>query len=247
MKGKLIFAASLLGAGVAFGGTTVLETDEYIVGVLPVSLRPGQKEALISIPWVEAGSASGVEGLAVINMVKTANLHNGDLLFWYNTENETWYSWVVKDGEWAKTTMDFDGTYEASQTTATDMLRGQAVLLRIKDGNDTPEKVYIVGQKGDSESEPIAITKGRYTVIAPPKATDTDLNSGATWTGVQAGDLIAVDAGNGGKLKFFRRNGDNTAWVPNSGSGNAVIAAGYGAFYIATSGGSDRTVTWNLE
>lgn len=254
MKGKLIFAASLLGAGVAFGGTTVLETDEYIVGVKPVSLRSGQTEVLLSIPWVEAGSTATDETIAATNMVKTAGLVNGDMLYWYMTSDGKWNAWEVYDGAWRATTIDNgDGTFSKPLPNAKMMSRGEAVLLKLtteRGGEVLPSTVYVVGQKGDDISSQIDISATGVTLIAPPSASgDTDLNTGATWTGVSSGDMIYIDNGNGGAFKIFVRGQLNSepAWVEEKADGDVVsaeIPAGYGAFYRPDGEGSTRTVTW---
>ena len=204
MKAKYIFAASLLAAGAAFADTTEVDT-EYVLGVMPVSVG---NEAIIAIPWIESGA--GIDGIAVTNLIKTANLAVGDTLYWYNpsVDGGTYYSWQVvqTDGVkyWSSVRVATEDLTVAAGADNASLKRGEAVFLKRASGEAT--NVYVVGQYTNTVSTTTAIAARKdvgvpsYTLLAPPY-TDTlgstagyiDLNNSAiNWDSPSVNDAIIV-------------------------------------------------------
>lgn len=261
MKTKMMLLVSLFAAGAAFASADV--TASHVLGAMPVSLAENQTEAIISIPWIEAGT-SATEGIAVSNIVKTANLDTGDMLYWYNTDSSSWEMWYLTTGSgsvkyWqAVSTSDDEGDalgdFHKVAASATVLKRGEAVLLKRTGKSATT--IFVIGQYSASATETLTIAKGtknapKVTMIAPPKAAATDLN-GATWTNVGSGDLIYIRAGNGGLVKtFYYQNGKwgyetlNTSTMEVTFNNTAEVPVGCGAFYVSqTDGGSAPTMQW---
>ena len=208
MKAKSIFAATLLVAGAAFADSTEV-TTEYVLGVMPVSVT---NETIIAIPWIEPGGAS--TGVAVTNLIKTATLEVGDLLYWYNpAANDNagaYYAWeVVKPGDvkyWKAVTDVQKGSVTIQLSADVSALeRGQALFL--KRANDcVTTNAYVVGQYTNIVSTTTAIAARKdvgvpsYTLLAPPYTdklgSDTgyiDLNNSAIyWDSPSVNDAIIV-------------------------------------------------------
>ena len=262
MKTKMLSLVPLFAAGAVFATPTEFSSS-YVIGAMPVSLASGQTEAIISIPWVESGAAT--EGIAVSNIVKTANLTDGDMLYWYNTSTSSWDMWYLTTGTgdvkyWqsvstSDTSGDELGGFHKVDASATPLNRGEAILL--KRSGTTATTIYVIGQYSASATESLTIAKGskaspKVTMIAPPKAAATDLND-ATWTNVGSGDLIYIRAGDGGLVKtFFYQNGewgyetvDFSKDTPVVFNQTAIVPIGCGAFYVSqTDDGSAPTMQW---
>ena len=179
MKAKSIFAASLLVAGAAFADTTTVDT-EYVLGVLPVAVT---NETIVAIPWIEAGGASA--GIAVTNLIKTATLAVGDILYWYdpsaNKGNGSYYTWKVSESAgvkyWENVLMATEGLTVAAGADNASLLRGQAAFLKRTDSCVTTN-IYVVGQYTNAVANTITTTIAAkkdtnipsYTLLAPPYA-----------------------------------------------------------------------------
>lgn len=252
MKAKVFLSALLLVAGVAFAKDV---TTDYVLGALPISLAAGQTEAIIGVPWIEPGQGS--EGIAVSNIVKTANLDVGDLLCWYDTSTTSWKFWRLTNGTgdvkyWQSVVTSDDASgFSATSASARALNRGEAILL--KRSGATATTIYVVGQDSADATALITMPRGSTTLIASPKATETDLNA-ATWGNVASGDMILVQAGDGSLVKTYFWDSTSGKWGYNTkateGFGlvfnpTATVQAGYGAFFKAASGeGASPTVQW---
>lgn len=183
---KSIFGTALLVAGVAMAST--VET-EYTLGVLPVSMAAGQTDIILNVPWIEAGKSE--EGVAVVNLVKTANLAAGDMLLWY--DGTQYQGWTIVNNAWTPTAIaKSTGVSATIAATKDSLLRGQAILLHR--AGTAATTIYVVGQyKSGTPTSSIAAGSAKapvYTLIAPPSV-DDDINLKASLTG--AGDDVAVD------------------------------------------------------
>lgn len=250
MKLKTILAASLLVSGFAFADSTEIETS-YVLGVMPLNLVEGQTEAIIGVPWIEPGQTD--EGIAVSNIVKTANLNTGDMLYWYDTSTTSWKMWYLSNGYWQSVATDGEGealgSFKKTDASARTLKRGEAFLLKRSSGTTPATSIYVVGQY-ESSATTINIPTGETTLIAPPRTIEVDLNT-ATWGNVGAGDSIVIRAGNGGLLKTFiykdSKWGYETSTLgdPVTFHDTAVVPVGCGAFYISTAAkGSNTTMRW---
>lgn len=264
MKAKSIFAATLLVSGLAFGDTASVDT-EFVLGVLPYHLDAGQTEALISIPWIEPGTNDVVgAGVAVTNLVKTAGLTKGDLLLWY--DGTGYKSWSIASNEatsvmyWEPraVTSKFGKTITASDFA--DLQRGRALLLQRMNENPAATDIYIVGQYTSNAAQTIDLGEGSSsdpvrTLIAPPRGVAVNLNDNTVveWSNVGPNDIIYIRAAEGGLMKAYYRNSENTAWGCYKMVGiteewddtvTPTIAAGEGAWYFSRGGSGSTTLTW---
>lgn len=177
---KSVFFASILVAGFAIADSTEV-VSESVVGVLPVALSAGQTDIVLNIPWVESGSTSG--GVAVQNLVKTANLTAGDILLWYDGSSYQGWTTVERNSVlcWEPTQIaSADGVSAAIAATKTDLTRGEALVLHRQGTGAT--KVYIVGQDAGSTSGTSEIAGGTpdapvYSLIAPPAVAAVNLKN----------------------------------------------------------------------
>lgn len=263
MKTKMLSLVPLFAAGAVFATPTEFSSS-YVIGAMPVSLASGQTEAIISIPWVEAGAAT--EGIAVSNIVKTASLTDGDMLYWYNTKTSSWDMWYLTTGTddvkyWqsvstSDTSGDKLGDFYKVDASATSLKRGEAILL--ERSGTTATNIYVVGQYSASATETLTIEKGskaspKVTMIAPPKAAATDLND-ATWDNVGSDDLIYIRAGDGGLVTTFTYQGGKWGFEtvdfekkpPVVFNGIATVPIGCGAFYVSQTddGSASTTMRW---
>ena len=252
MKAKIFLSASLLAVGVAFAKDV---TTDYVLGAMPISLAAGQTEVIIGVPWIEPGQGS--EGIAVSNIVKTANLSVGDLLCWYDTNATSWKFWRLTNGAndvkyWQSVvTSNDESGFSATDASETALKRGEAVLLNRRSGTTPATTIYVVGQYSAAATDTITLPRGKTTLIAPPRDTATDLNSRVTWTNVTAGDQILVQSGSGASAKIYVWDSSLEKWgsqtVENFEfvfTAGAVVPAGHGAFFKAAAQGNTPTVTW---
>lgn len=248
MKAKTLFAASLLIAAAAFA--TEVNT-EYVLGVFPLSVG---KEAIINIPWVEAGSSADGTTIAVENIIKTANLSAGDQLYYY--DNGSYQAWAVQTGaggvkEWAPASIASVGGVAASAGAAAKTLaRGRALILnRVASYAEDPITIYVVGQNSSATLGSITISPG-YTLLAPVAVSgDTNL-AGYAWTGAANGDQLIL----GGTNRYTYKDG---AWGRNtydketftwefSPAATISLPAGSGVYYYRK-GSEGFTFDWSLK
>ena len=242
MKSKFVFAALVLSAGVAFAKDV---TTSYTMGAMPLAVEAG--DTIINVPWIEAGSES--EGIAVSNIVKTANLTVGDYLLWYTGTSSNYNAWVLAESGGVKywnavNTVSGAGVGIVSSD-APALNRGDALILHSQNATN----IYIVGQYSDSAAT-TRISQG-YNLLAPPIFTSSkDLNTYG-WTDAGAGDRIIMPNGTGFVYDATKGWGKNSldkstnpwSWKFTPASAGAMnISAGNGFWYEKKSSGS-----FNLE
>ena len=253
---KSVFFASVLVAGFALADSTEV-VSEYVVGVRPVALSAEQTEIVLNIPWVESGTTSG--GVAVTNLVKTANLDAGDMLLWYDGSGYQGWTAVAHGGVlyWEPANIaTADGVIKATQATQTDLERGQALVLH-RAGTDATS-VYLVGQDAGSitgtksaiagTSDP---TAPKYSLVASPAVSgDVNLKTYLT-TLVVNGDSVTFVKG--GEMHTYYYSESNNAWgydtmdkgKPKFNAATdeqMTLPAGTGFYYKRV--GSETTITW---
>lgn len=236
---------------IAAASTALAVESSNTFGILRVD--SSAEQTIVSIPWEAAGGGS----IKVKDVVKTANLTNGDQLYYY--ANGSYKLWVLEDGVWtgAQTVKDQDGaTITADRGTDADVLaRGGAIILvRKNPTTGTPavaNPFYLYGQynSGDVTVEVNRNeTNPTYTLMAPPKTADnTTVNSG-TWTGFKKGDALILPS-----TKRLSWN-DTTKWSTyelNKTSGDMQyvaatdpIPAGEGVWVIVGAGDGKVSVAW---
>lgn len=241
MKAKYIFAVSLLAAGAAFADTTEVETS-YVMGVFPLTVG---KQAIINIPWIEAGAdaSSASATIAVTNLIKTATLKQGDQLFYYDGSGyKAWYVDGADDSlkVW-KPYSEATTSGGVSVGTPGDLRvleRGRALILNraASYSDNSTTNVYIVGQYTSAAAPTISIGNG-YTLLAPPVVTNVNLVA-YNWSGAHNGDQLIVGVTN----RYIRKNG---AWGQRKYDASTyawsfeeketiTLPAGTGLFYYNT-------------
>ncbi len=250
MNRLLALACALTLASSLSAATTTVESGNTL-GLLRVDIGDAS-EALIAIPWL--GVATTDTDIKVTDVIKTANLTAGDQLFYYDTTTKKYQVYQLNDQkEWvAATTVSEDGMETAGDAAKT-LSRGNALLL--KRTSTTETSVYLYGQVPTS-TEAITTTMAQgtsdapaFTLLAPPSVDDIDLNTGATWANVNAGDVIVL----ANSTSLIYRNGkwgkktkfDATTNTETIDQTVAKISAGTGAWYVSAKGATQAaTVTW---
>ena len=250
MKRSSVFAASLLVAGVALADSSTIET-EYEIGVMPLSTN--LTEMIIAIPWVGEGSAGGAA--AVTNLIKTAGLDERDTLKWYNPSEGKYYQWVLTTVDdvkyWTPVNTETGSGSSSVLADAAALSQGQAVVLTRASGSNP---VYVVGQVGTNSTATTTLTSGVYSLIAPPRITDSDLNSSSVvtgWNETCAGDKIYVAKVVNGTNTLSVYTYEDGAWGETTYSERkwphgetAVIPAGQGFYYFREANKADLSITW---
>ena len=250
MNRLLALACALSLASSLSAATTTVESGNTL-GFLRVEIGTSA-EALISIPWL--GVATTDTDIKVTDVVKTANLTAGDQLFYYDTTSKKYQVWQLNESkEWvAATIVSGDEATKTVGETDKTLKRGNALLLKRTKMDET--SVYLYGQVPTS-TDAITTTMAQgtsetpaYTLLAPPSVEDTDLNTGATWANVNAGDMIVLA---NSKVLIYRDNKwgqktfDKDSNIETMVTTDAKITAGQGAWYVSAKGATTAaTVTW---
>ena len=253
MKLNTIFAASLFATGVAFADSATVDA-ECILGVLPVAVAADQNDIILNIPWIEASQSSTGDGVAVVNLVKTANLSDGDMLFWY--DGSAYQAWTIDKNAWVPTLVSKSaGIPAAVEATEETLQRGQAIILHRLDAEEAAT-IYIVGQYvAGSGSSTIAAGAPKapvYTLIAPPSV-DSPTVLSAKLTSAVDGDEVTFMKG--GQIKSYSYKGtswgttslDQTKTPPRpvftpASADDMTLPAGAGLYYKRC--GAKFTVNW---
>lgn len=224
---KTILSALALAAA----STALAVTSSNTFGVLRVDSTTAQ--TIVSVPWAAAGGGE----VNIADVVKTANLHNGDKLYYYDTTKKGYRVWELTDGAWveAKDAM-------APSTDAPTLARGNAIILE----RTAPiaSCFYLYGQYTTSSATTECVAGG-YTLLAPPTATECNLNN-LTWSKVGANDRIGVPNAKGLSLAYLQYV-ENQGWGIKKGAEfdktMATVPAGQGVWYISR-GTTAPTINW---
>lgn len=221
---------------IAAASTALAVESSNTFGILRVDSSAAQ--TIVSVPWEAAGGGE----IKVADIVKTANLNNGDKLYYYNGSGYT--MWQLTDGAWV------EAQSGEGELTYQDIPRGGAIILErfAPQGGSIANCFYLYGQYTTAGSSTTCVANG-YTLLAPPSTTETDLNT-KTWTTPGSNDNIILQDttvlhyrnSKWGKLtkELNRETGVITETVDPS---VAKIAAGEGAWYHNDQS-KDVTVQW---
>lgn len=269
MKKNMIFAFSLLAAAVSFGSSSSVESENTF-GILKITAT--EPETIIGVPWVGVGGGN----VKVSNVVLTSNLKSGDYLYYYNGSNfQTWYL-TADAGDWTEiqTVVKGNSTADGVKANTIELPRGKALILKMKDGtgedsfaNRSDKNIYIYGQydaldNTDTTDVTVPTSAGSvvWSLIAPPSATDFDLNT-ATIGDVKPTDTDVIITNMAASSWIYYNSAYNNnagGWGTYSRSKNgagisvktfnygAEIKAGTGAWLKASGAhtGSTMTFTW---
>lgn len=259
---KSIFAVSLFVAGLAFAGTTTI-TNDYIIGVMPVSITNTQ--VILSVPWVQPG---GGDAIAVSNFVKTAGLTDNDTLTWYDGSAKKYNIWSL-DATSAGTnywqsvpTVEENSIYAVDPANAV-LKQGNAVVLNRASSNET---VYVIGQVGTNSTITTTIAASAVSLIAPPGSLNGvfDVNKDITYVDGEpeasvcdldknrissVGDLLIRENVGGLTVSFIyykAPEGDKGYWRPSYdiSETRVVVPAGCGIWYKRKAD-TTMTIEWS--
>ena len=232
-----------------------------VIGVLPVT--SSAKRTIVSVPWC-AMSATDNAAIQVSNIVKTANLTAGDMLYYVQSNGE-YTAWRLSDTEvkyWESVNIASDKSVTVSEDAHDQTIaRGNSIILvRQNPGTaESPNTFYIYGQVGTSDATvSTAVVQGSsvspaYTLIAAPSAAAWNLND-ITWTGAGENDQISVPLANG-YVKTLTFSGGK--WGSNEPALDSethmtkytwtqystAIPAGQGVWYVSF--GGNPTISWS--
>lgn len=163
-------------AAIAAASTALAVESSNTFGILRVD--SDQKRTVVAVPWVAPGGGN----IDVANVVKTANLTNGDTLYYYDGSGFT--MWELSDGAWTQ------AQNEQGETTTQPISRGKAIVL-IRSNTSVP--FYLYGEHA-STATTMEISPGAMSLIAPTitTASGTYTPNDATWTNVNDGDRIII-------------------------------------------------------
>ena len=227
---------------IAAASTALAVESSNTFGILRVD--SSDPVTIVAVPWVAAGTGAAIN---IADVVKTANLNNGDVLHYYN--GTSYDTWVLTDGAWAVPTRVGEGAGVVQPST---LPRGGAIILERKapQGGSIGTCFYLYGQYESTAAAATELPANAYSLIAPPKtdaANGTIALASATWTGITSADHIILP--NGNQLDW-----NGTAWGKKTYSGpddwtgtwsttDAVIPMGQGVWFKAGTG-DGKTVQW---
>lgn len=241
-----------------------------VFGVMAVESKSA--DTIVAVPWCEC-STNDNESVSISNIVKTANLTEGDELYSLNSSREKLYKWVLTEG--ANGVKYWDGIRTVVESGSVEDLpvhahaaRGTAIILHRKNPTNSvgnANAFYLYGQvgRGNVTTTPIAAATASapaYTLIAPPSTNDVNLLQSGVLTGVPSGDSIVVHFDNGVNREFTY-NGSSWGYTKRTHNPKAATAAeaytittnntdsiilkcGTGAWYISRSSTSVPTIAW---
>lgn len=206
-----------LGIVASLAGVSVCQAQEVVdtvyedapsanvFGVLKVV--SSEVETAISVPWLNVGGGD----ISASNLVYTANLNAGDVLFVY-TGDKSYKAWAVVEKTpgvktWEPMTeVSASGSdYSVAQDSASRAFaRGSGLFL--KRSAPLAEAIYLHGQKPETTAGETTMTLGGYTLFAPPSVAAVDLNDPekVAWDWGEAppaaarGDMVRIPIGSTG-------------------------------------------------
>ena len=226
---KTILLSSIFAVGAALA-TTV--DSPNVIGTLPVAVSAGQQ--LMAAPFADSDGT-----IAVNDMVKTADLTDGDALYVATSDGYDKWTFDAENRKWKpakKVTIGAGGVAaEGESFSATDVKvkRGDAFWLQTAKGGN----VTLLGSK--SEFPPAVAVANKWNLVSNPTIEPKKLAGGVN------GDKVAVPSveTDGYLTVYTFRSGSGWWYADSDGrhTGQTVtVPAGKGVWYFAA--GSDRTL-----
>lgn len=217
--------------------------NEAVLGTVGVTaITTSLSNVIVAVSYDDL---AGGTGMVYSNLVKTANLTEGDRLVEFR--NDKYTGWVLeKSGEvlyWKETTevfQDASGKQITLQGSAAETVRGAVGtgiwLVRNKptDSDENPIPFYIYGKSVSSLTS--TTVAGKWTLIGNPTQGQVTIGP-TTVPDVQTGDQI-VTAEEDGKLHYHTFIGSQWTGSP------ITIDPGLG-FWIKTQ--AETTITWTTS
>lgn len=245
MKRTLLLSMMLAGVATCLAEPPTSEVSSAnTIGLLKVS-DTTKDCLLVAVPWLDYGAGGEIK---VVDLIKTANLVDGDKLYVSNGSGYDVYE--LSDNEWTATktaTVAADGTVaETTATVASDktLKRGDAIWLKRATSKNA---FYLFGQAAAGKAS-VQVAAG-LNLVASPSADGLALASGIT--GSEIGDEIIVNGNDGEEAHYYFRAptaGGEACWCKKQAKAGSVrkeyvvatdvIPAGTGFWYRAAKGGT---------
>lgn len=234
------------------------------LGVLKTAF--GATDTVIAVPWVAGMNGETESPVAVGDLVQTANLDKGDMLFALTGEEggkKCYEAWVVGEADvsgikhWESVTeVTTDGDVKISPPSkVTGVNRGSALILRRKTTKNNEGKlapVFLKGVLANATTVRYELPAGEMSLIAPPSV----VTQSFTYEGDSLGFLNNID-----KVVFTGVNENDKILIPTAGQPVTIgrkdgkwylqklqakilkLPAGTGMWY-KSAGDETVTVTW---
>lgn len=246
---KIIALSAILSLSAAFA-----EDVDVVYGTFV--LNSSEPELILCVPWINPGSTDG--SIPVKDLIQTSTLEVDDQLFYYDNGYKAWQVKKVegkKVWEGVRVVKGEDGgKINANAGDTETLVRGNAIILkRVNMATRENKNIIINGQVGTTPVGAITMASGTqsapaYTLLAPYSTKETDLNNGATWTGVTKNDCIILP--NMTTLVYLKENWGRQKKELKDGkpviafdTDAAKIPAGQGAWFVSQSEGTQK-VSW---
>ena len=257
----LVGAISMEARGGGTGEDTLLSTN--LLGVLRTAF--GANYTVIAVPWVSGMNGEIESPVAVGDLIQTANLDVGDMLYAYTRENDGkkgYDAWKLQAGgdgvkRWTPVTVVSDGDKitNSPESSETFVPRGAALILHRanpKDDSGNLRPIYLKGVLAKAKTVSYTLPNGEMSLIAPPsvegqtfKYVDNQLgflndSTKVVFENVNEGDKILIPTA-GQPVTISRKSGQ---WYLQKLQANILkLPAGTGMWY-KSAGQNDVTVTW---
>ena len=240
------------------GETMTTATSENIIGVLKV--ESSVTTTAVAVPWA---SYDGTNDISVADIVRTANLTEGDSLKAYDPDSKTYKEWTLG----ADKTWQPSSTYSTSGTTSGNESAGNADAYKVARGSavwltrtDPSQPIYLVGgaASGTVETKLEAApsdTKSSWNLVGNPKVESVDVKN---LLGAKTGDQVIVPTA-GAPKNYVYVEGKGWGYyktVPYEIDGVKVgvvsvfttvdtdVPAGTGFWYLNSSTSKDAKINW---
>lgn len=255
MKLATLLSVSMLATGSAFAAATA--TSENVFGVLRVDSPYAR--TVVAVPWVAASVEAG--DIKVTDIVKTANLSEGDELHYYDGASfkSSWRLNANKEWEAANLVSENGGSDQSPAAGEQGLPRGGAIILVRQNPNGS---FYLQGQVAATAAPSQTIeasTTGVFYLIAPPSVKNGTIDINGTddmeWSNPDTGDRIYVYQANGlnAECRYANKNDKLQWWWGKYPEGAGLLKptwenppalpVGTGFWYYKK-GSSATTVTW---
>ena len=199
---------------------------------------------IVGVPWKNIGDDGNV---TLSNLVSTANLEAGDIVYLY--EDDTWCGYELSSsGVWeALTTVNGTNIVNPQSADAKRLARGAGLIIQ-RAHNTNP--IYLCGRLDDTTPSATSIAANSTVLFANPLTTEKTISEGAN------GDQIRVLKDNGGTTIYEKKDGAWGTYVETKTEGRGgrpgktvrtwtpgcTLAPGMGAWYA--SGEAGTSITW---
>ena len=201
---------------------------------------------IVGVPWKNIGDDGNV---TLSNLVSTANLETGDIVYLY--EDDTWCGYELSaSGVWeALTTVNGTDIVNPQSADAKRLARGAGLIIQ-RAHNTNP--IYLCGRLDDTTPTATTIAASSTVLFANPLTTAKTISSEGA-----SGDQIRVLKDNGGTTIYEKNaNGVWGTYVESQAEGRGgrpgkitrtwtpgcELAPGMGAWYV--SGTAGTSITW---